>query len=185
MLTRTQIINSLIIKHNYKSYLEIGVNTPSQPGYNWSSISCDLKHGVDPNVATTFKMTSDMFFEHNKQKYDFIFIDGLHLYEQVYKDTINALASLNEGGTIMLHDCNPTSQLHQRRDRQSDIWNGDCWRAVAHLRIERPDLKIYTIDTDEGCAIVRKGQSEPYDILKECRTPLLNLISPEEWKSQL
>ena len=83
------IINSYIKRYNYKSYLEIGVNTPNQPGYNWIGVNCEIKHGVDPNVDTTYRVTSDEFFEkHIKQKYDIIFIDGLHLFEQVYKDII-------------------------------------------------------------------------------------------------
>ena len=62
-MTRTEIINSLIDKHDYTNYLEIGVNTPSQPGYNWIGVKAQSKTGVDPNVDTTFKMTSDEFFQ--------------------------------------------------------------------------------------------------------------------------
>jgi hypothetical protein len=50
-MTRTEIINGLISKYNYKSYLEIGVNTPSQPGYNWIGVEIELKHGVDPMLT--------------------------------------------------------------------------------------------------------------------------------------
>ena len=52
-MTRTEIINGLIEKYGYKSYLEIGVNTPAQPGYNWTGVNIETKHGVDPNVDTT------------------------------------------------------------------------------------------------------------------------------------
>jgi len=188
-LTRTEIINTLIKKHGYKSYLEIGVNTPAQPGYNWGGVECEYKAGVDPNVYTTHKMTSDEFFEKNresvfKRTYDFIFIDGLHLYEQVYKDVINALEILNDGGTIMLHDCNPTSEITQRRVRASDAWHGDVWKAFVRLRIERDDLEMYTIDADEGCGIIQRGKSNPYDVLCFNRKNILNLVHPDLWKSQ-
>ena len=125
MMTRTEIINSLIHEYNYKSYLEIGVNTPSQPGYNWIGVKIPVKHGVDPNVETTFKMTSDEFFKnHIAQKYDIIFIDGLHLFEQVYKDIINSLLYLNDNGTIVVHDCNPLEEITQRRIRAPAIVTG-------------------------------------------------------------
>jgi hypothetical protein len=40
-------------------------------------------------------MTSDEFFEINKSTYDIIFIDGLHIDEQVERDIINGLKILN------------------------------------------------------------------------------------------
>ena len=48
-------------------------------------------------------MTSDEFFEkYPEEKFDVIFIDGLHHYDQCQKDTINALKKLNESGIILL-----------------------------------------------------------------------------------
>lgn len=187
-MTRSDIINGLIRKYGYKKYLEIGVNTPAQPGYNWDNIEAEVKHGVDPNVDTTFKMTSDDFFgEIKKYKdatYDIIFIDGLHIYEQVYRDIENSLTVLKEGGSIVVHDCNPVVEVTQRRERASDAWHGDVWKAIARLRIERHDLEVTTIDTDEGCAVIRKGKHEPFNVLKASRKDLLNLITTEEWKKQ-
>jgi hypothetical protein len=193
-MTRTEIINSLIDKHGYENYLEIGVNTPSQPGYNWVGVKAKIKHGVDPNVDTTYRMPSDEFFEkHITQKYDVIFVDGLHLFEQVYRDIINSLAWLNDGGSIIVHDCNPTEEITQRRERASDAWHGDVWKTIVKLRIENVDLSIRTVDTDEGCAIIQKGdqtllhilpEENPYDysFLEKRRNEALNLIGVEEFK---
>ena len=196
MMTRTEIINSLIYEYNYKSYLEIGVNTPSQPGYNWIGVKIPLKHGVDPNVETTFKMTSDEFFKnHIAQKYDIIFIDGLHLFEQVYKDIINSLLYLNDNGTIVVHDCNPLEEITQRRIRASDAWHGDVWKAILKLRTEEKDLEIFTIDTDEGCGLIRRGRQEllvvdkdidkyNFSYLQKNRQNILNLISINVFKQK-
>lgn len=196
-MTRSELINTLIKKNNYPSYLEIGVNTPSQPGYNWDSVQIALKHGVDPNVDTTFKMTSDEFFEnHIKMKYDIIFVDGLHIFEQAYKDIINSLQWLNDGGTIVVHDCNPTEEITQRRERASDVWHGDVWKAILKLRTENPDVEIYTVDTDEGCAVIKKGRQQllrsntdkdemyAYDFFNRNRKNILNLISIDEFKKR-
>lgn len=195
-MTRTEIINGLITKYGYKSYLEIGVNTPSQPGYNWVGVTAEIKHGVDPNVDTTYKMTSDDFFEkHITQKYDIVFVDGLHIFEQVYRDIMNSLEYLAEGGIIVIHDCNPVTEITQRRIRASDAWHGDVWKAIVKLRLENPELEISTVDTDEGCGIIRKGFQEllkiepktndyEYEFLEKNRKDALNLISVFEFREK-
>jgi len=195
-MTRTEIINGLIARYDYKSYLEIGVNTPAQPGYNWVGVTAEIKHGVDPNVDTTYKMTSDDFFEkHVTQKYDIVFVDGLHIFEQAYRDIVNSLANLNENGIIVVHDCNPVTEITQRRVRASDAWHGDVWKAIVKLRIENPDLDICTVNTDEGCGIIKKGKQQllvvdentdvnDYSFLEKNRKDALNLISVSEFKQK-
>src|SRR3989344_7865884 len=111
-MTRIKLINLFIKLNNYEKYLEIGVNTPNQPGYSHDSINVKIEHGVDPNVDTTYRMTSDDFFaNHISMKYDIIFIDGLHLFEQAYRDIINSLKYLNDNGVIVVHDCNPIKEI--------------------------------------------------------------------------
>lgn len=184
-MTRIELIQGLIDKNGYKSYLEIGVNTPMQPGYSHDSIKVDIKHGVDPNVDTSYRMTSDDFFKQNKNKYDIIFIDGLHLWEQCARDTISSLLILNDGGTIVVHDCNPTTEITQRRERASDAWHGDVWKAIVQVQMI-DDVIVQTIDTDEGCAVITKGKRNSFDFLDKNRKALLNLITVEQWKqSQL
>jgi hypothetical protein len=193
-MTRTEIINGLIDKHGYKDYLEIGVNTPAQPGYNWVGVKAMFKHGVDPNVDTTFKMTSDDFFKHNVLDFDIVFVDGLHIFEQAYRDIINSLHFLRDGGSIVVHDCNPVTEITQRRERASDAWHGDVWKAIVKLRMEEIGLTIHTVDTDEGCAIIRRGSQSllpvssdenpyEYSFLERRRVEALNLISVEEFKN--
>lgn len=199
-MTRTQLINTIIRNNNYKSYLEIGVNTPAQPGYNWNNTEVELKHGVDPNpqVHATYPVTSDEFFaKHINRKYDLIFVDGLHIFEQVYKDIINSLKWLNENGTIVVHDCNPIKEITQRRVRASDVWHGDVWKAILKLRMENPNIEIYTVNTDEGCAIIKKGKQElfkiennqsdiyNFDFFDANRKSILNLISVNEFKKKI
>lgn len=197
-MTRTELINGLIKKNHYSSYLEIGVNTPAQPGWSHDSISIPTKHGVDPNldVHATFPVPSDDFFAgHIKQKYDIVFVDGLHIFEQAYRDIVNALKWLDDGGTIVVHDCNPVKEITQRRDRASDVWHGDVWKAILRLRRENPDVEIVTVDTDEGCTIIRKGHQElfphdknrdiyTYNYLKKHREDILHLINVEEFRQR-
>lgn len=195
-MTRTQIINGLIEKHGYEDYLEIGVNTSSQWKWNWPNVKIENKDGVDPNpdVNATYPVTSDEFFEkHISKKYDIVFVDGLHIFEQAYRDIKNSLDNLFENGTIVVHDCNPVTEITQRRERASDAWHGDVWKAIVKLRMEEIGLTISTVDTDEGCAIIRRGSQillpvspdeDPYDysFLERRRVEALNLISVEEFK---
>jgi hypothetical protein len=199
-LTRSQIINAFIKKYGYTSYLEIGVNTPAQPGYNWNNVNIELKHGVDPaeKAAATFKMPSDEFFAHHvNMKYDIVFVDGLHLFEQAYRDIVNSLKWLNDNGTIVVHDCNPTEEITQRRERASSAWHGDVWKAILKLRMEDPTISIFTIDADEGCTVIRKGSqelfktSEPESVIYDFnffdanRKEILNMKSVREFKEMM
>ena len=111
---RSDIINRIIEKNDYKKHLEIGV---FQSHLNFDKIKVDYKVGVDPGregyAEATFTMTSDEFFELTDDKFDTIFIDGLHHVEQVYKDIVNSLSALKDGGTIICHDMNPQIYHHQ------------------------------------------------------------------------
>lgn len=195
-MNRIQIINALIKKHGYKTYLEIGVNTAAQPGYSHESIKVETKHGVDPNVDTTYRMPSDEFFAQNTNMYDIVFVDGLHIFDQAHRDIENALRFLNPGGTIVVHDCNPVREITQRPIRASSTWHGDVWKAILKLRMERTDVSIYTIDADEGCAIVTKGSQElyvpetgsdpyTYAYFKKHKKKILNLISIRDFCKKL
>ena len=50
------------------------------------------------------KSTSYIFFDHNQNFFDIIYIDGLHKYHQVKKDLNNALKYLKEDGIIICDD---------------------------------------------------------------------------------
>lgn len=155
-MNRIEIINLLIKKNNYKSYLEIGC----QSDVCFSSIKCENKVGVDPQSGGTFRGTSDDFFKQNTGKFDVIFIDGLHYAHQVLSDIKNSLLVLNEGGIIVCHDMLPTSEESQRVPRETKVWYGNCWKAFFHLRSNK-DLAMFTIDTDCGCGIIKKGKQAP------------------------
>lgn len=181
-MSRTEIINKLIEKYGYKSYLEIGVNY----GVNAQGVKCAEKFGVDPRPMptgepyTTHKETSDAFFFSNIRKYDIIFVDGLHHADQVYKDIKNGLKYLNAGGTIVCHDMNPTKEIWQKVPRETQIWNGDCWKAWVQLRSEHNDLEMFVVDTDWGCGVIRAGK-QPKLIVKEPVTYENLEINRKKW----
>ena len=190
-MKRTDIINILIQKYGYKSYLEVGTQDPTS---NFDLIEVDHKVSIDPfpRGEVTFVGTSDEYFNSITEdvKYDIIFIDGLHHNDQVLKDIENSLNHLSKNGTIVCHDCLPTTKTMQARVDTGGAWTGDVWKAIAELRVERIDLDISVVDTDFGCGIIRRGTNIPYEPQQDYLTysyysinkyKMLNVISTEQF----
>jgi predicted O-methyltransferase YrrM len=108
-----------------------------------------------PHVANAeiYELTSDEFFE----RYDLTellggpvalaFIDGLHLFEQVLRDFAHLERHSNERTLILLHDCIPFNAETASRERTTDFYCGDVWKAPLVLGRLRPDLKMVTVPT--------------------------------------
>ena len=166
--TRTEIINWLIGRQSYGSYLEIGVGD----GAHFRAVRCLDKESVDPAEAgeyagamPTHRMTSDEFFARNTRHFDLIFIDGLHHSDVAYRDLCNALHALNPDGMVVCHDLNPTSEEMQRVPRQAANWTGDCWKAWVRLRKERPELPMVVANTDYGVGIIFPKANTAYPLI--------------------
>ena len=151
---RWDLIDYLIKKNNYLNYLEIGCDNDQL----FSKVKIKNKIGVDPVSGGNVRKNSDDFFLENKVKFDLVFIDGLHIYEQVKKDIINSLKCLNENGIILVHDCMPDSLSKQAVPRYKMKWNGDVWKAIVDLR-QREDLDIFTCEIDQGIGIITKRKN--------------------------
>jgi hypothetical protein len=223
---RNDIINYLIKTKKFKNYLEIGVRIPDEC---FNKIECPTKHSVDPGhekyydpkIAEeyhkiTYKFTSDKFFElldmgsldlNKDYKWDIIFIDGLHLAEQVEKDILNSLKHLSPSGIIVIHDINPATIHTAREDYQYKVstnqfdkvtynfnlgyWNGTVWKTFYKMRTTRPDLEMYSVNTkDMGVGIIKKGSQEccefdnpfyEFNKFAAKRNYYLNLITIEEF----
>jgi glutamate mutase epsilon subunit len=149
--TRSEIIKKIIDKKKYESYLELGCDKDS----NFSKIKIKNKIGVDSKLGGTLKMTSDEFFENNEIYFDCIFIDALHIYEQVRKDILNSVKFLNAHGIIIVHDCLPKKIWNQIVPQIYGHWNGDVWKAIVEARTMK-DIDTYTCKADHGLGIILK-----------------------------
>lgn len=154
--SRLDLINLAIRKTDAKTYLEIGCDKNKI----FRNIHVAHKVGVDPARGGTHRMTSDDFFKQNKEKFDVIFIDGLHYYDQVKKDFENSLDCLNDNGFIILHDMMPTTSEEAVVPIPKIMpytWVGDVWRLAFDLAAnENIIFKLVLIDN--GCGIVWKGK---------------------------
>ena len=151
---RWDLIEYLIKKNNYTNYLEIGCDRNQL----FSKVIIENKIGVDPVSGGNIRKTSDDFFRENNDKFDIVFIDGLHTYEQVKKDILNSVNCLNVNGIILVHDCMPDSLGKQAVPRYKMQWNGDVWKAIVDLR-QKEDLDIYTCEMDQGIGIITKKKN--------------------------
>ena len=148
---RHSIIQQTIDRKNYKSYLEIGCDQDEL----FSKIRIEKKVGVDPVSGGTVRDTSDGFFKKNNIKFDIIFIDGLHEYDQIKKDINNSLFFLNDHGVIFLHDCMPKNFISQAVPRARAIWNGDVWKNIVESRTKL-EIDTYVVYADNGVGMILK-----------------------------
>lgn len=190
-VSRTNIINYFGGYYNYQTYLEVGVFLR----WNFDKVQYPYKVGVDPNPRGStdiLQMTSDEFFERNTNTFDFIFLDGLHYHEQLYKDIQNSLKILNPNGTIMCHDLNPLTETSQGRDNSVCPWHGDCWKAWVRFRSETTQYRTYCVNTDCGCGIIRKSafnitpikidEDLTFENLEKNRKEWLNLVTTNDYQ---
>ena len=147
--TRQFVVQNIINLKKFESYLEIG----TFHDHLFKNIECNKKVGVDPVSGGTVRKTSDKFFENNKDKFDCIFIDGLHYYSQVKKDIENSINILNPNGIILLHDCLPNNHFEQAVPRCQITWNGDVWKAIVGCR-SKENLDTYTCYADFGIGVI-------------------------------
>ena len=153
--SRFEIIQKIIDKKKYENYLEIGCDKDS----NFSKLKVKNKIGVDPLSGGNLKMTSNDFFKNNEIFFDCIFIDGLHIYEQVRKDILNSIKFLNPNGIIILHDCMPLKIWNQIVPKMYGHWNGDVWKAIVEARTMK-DIDTYTCKADHGLGMIFKRKNK-------------------------
>lgn len=149
--SRIEIVKNIIKLKQYKSYLEIGTFKDDL----FSNIVCEDKIGVDPVSGGNVRKTSDEFFADNTKKFDLIFIDGLHHYDQVKKDILNSISILENNGIILMHDCMPRDYYYQAVPRSQFNWNGDTWKAFLEIR-SNDNYDSYCCYADEGIGVILK-----------------------------
>lgn len=60
------------------------------------------------NIQLITKTSDDAVLDFNDESFDFVYIDGIHQYENVKQDIINYLPKVKKGGVIGGHDFGPT-----------------------------------------------------------------------------
>ncbi len=153
-------INTLASFIQAETYLEIGVET----GLTFRGVSIPKRTGVDPaflfdweeyaennDGVSLLNIDSDAFFAGGHAKgstFDIVFIDGLHHYDQAFRDLQNSV-QCGHGKTIYILDdtcpsdsfsCNRSQeaavQLRRRYGNDSRMdWHGDTYKAIPLLAL--------------------------------------------------
>jgi Methyltransferase domain len=199
--TKMDLINELADIHGYRSYLEICTPTTG-------TIYGDLDRGrystshrlmyryrdhFDDGMAIDFLSTS----LHSGQAmnvvraagltYDVILVDPFHEYETSAQDLKEARDLIKPNGTIVVHDCYPEEEAFVTPHYRDGSWCGLTYKAYLDMILESVELQSCTVDTDHGCAIVRRrplvsrlgstGHRTLRTIAWDCRSRLIH-----EWK---
>ncbi|MEI6095766.1 MAG: class I SAM-dependent methyltransferase [Gammaproteobacteria bacterium] len=193
------LIQRLIDATKAKTYLEVGV----EKGATFFEIKAEKKFAVDPHfrfdpsdreseTERYFQMTSDDFWNSiNPQlMFDVVFLDGLHTFEQTYRDFCAVLAHTTSSSVIIIDDIFPTDVFSSLTDHGNAIrfremhgidsraWHGDVYKVILAINDFHPTLDFRTIVGGENLQTVvwRSG-----DVFRSPRFNSLELISRCSW----
>jgi len=165
LIKRHAFINKAISKFKNCKYLEIGV--ANNEVFNSIPLKLENKFGVDPVSGGNYKMKSDDFFKKfSNLKFDVIFIDGLHEYEQCQKDCINSIKQLNKNGIIFFHDFLPRSYFEEKVPKCQSSWTGDVWKVAVELSNSK-NMKFKIVNTDMGIGILKLDEDFSYQKIEK------------------
>lgn len=122
-----------------------------------------------------FQQTSDDFFAsgflaRNEIRLGLAFLDGMHLFEFLLRDFINAEAAMDPKGVILLHDCVPYNMEMTTRDLANlprGAWTGDVWKLIPILQAWRPDLKVTVLDCQPTGLVCVSGLNPESRVLSQ------------------
>lgn len=179
-LAKMKHIHEIINERKPARYLEVGIFRCD----TLFGVKSKLRVGVDPkpmidlSVLTQrlyvdacngertliFPMRSDNYFKnlYINDKFDVIFVDGFHEYEQALRDIENAMKVLDDKGVIFVHDVNPVGEAAMQTwydGVDNGEWNGDVWRAM--LELKERGVKFHTIDIPHGLSVIEKQEIGP------------------------
>ncbi len=200
-MQRHEILQSFLGLYDEPSYLEIGVNQ----GHTFQNVKAKTKVAVDPDFlfdlneaslkdpsAEFIVATSDIFFEEimgDRKKFDVIFIDGLHTFDQVLRDILNSISCLNEGGVIVVDDVIPSdyaasvgdiptmAEIRKAIGSPTFDWMGDVFKAVFFVESFLRTFSYATIRENHGQMVM--WRSIKTDRVKRSPMPMEAVIGTE------
>lgn len=151
-----------------QSYLEIGVSE----GVTFNDVALPRKVAVDPQFrfdTALFRapgidfheVPSDEFFLKlaASEKFDIIFLDGLHTFQQTMRDFLNSLAHANDKTVWLIDDVFPrdvfsslpiSADAHRFRIQSGDsnlAWHGDVYKLPYFINDFMPSFSFATCHT--------------------------------------
>lgn len=207
-MERHRVIQSILDLYINPKYLEIGV----EQGVTFHKLRAAMKYAVDPqfnfdanNAAKVnsnsryFEVSSDKFFvELNWDvKFDVIFLDGLHTFDQTLRDLMNAAAHLANGGVIVIDDVMPVSfassigsltdlYAYRRAIPSTDsTWMGDVYKLVFFIANAMPSFSYASVQENRNQTLLwRKKREVPFGVQLKIETiasmSYMDLVTKDE-----
>jgi hypothetical protein len=184
-MPRHEVVQGLLALFEAPRYLEIGVSR----GGTFHAVRAAEKVAVDPRfvfdvaeaqrlnpTARYFQVTSDRYFGQivdPDERFDLVYLDGLHTAEQTLRDLLNALEFLKPDGIVVIDDVKPVTALAAIPDRATfarvrqylhspaKAWMGDVYKVVWFIETFLQQLSWRTVAENHGQAVVwRRRRSE-------------------------
>lgn len=166
---RPQRLNFLASRVGGKvRYLEIGISS----GATLGAVRATRKTGVDPfprmdvrhlpRGVEVIAKESDVFFRSCSDRYDLIFVDGLHTGVQTYRDIVAAFNVLEPSGFLLVDDVLPTDEasalpsMADSDEKKLELgiahrrWYGDTWKAVATVLRFHPEIEVRVVGNEDN-----------------------------------
>jgi hypothetical protein len=153
-----------------ETYLEIGVagaGSLRMAGYDCFAIGIDPGFTISTSIKAWTKLfylpSDDYFAQHDTREIlggrpvALSFIDGLHTFDQVFRDLLNVMPYLATSSHVILHDVYPVHALPAERERHSIFWTGDVWKVLFLIKEFLPELQFTTIPTAPSGLLLLKG----------------------------
>jgi hypothetical protein len=183
-LSRLDVVQGLLDMYEEPRYLEVGVHS----GETLFGVRAAARVGVDPHFrfdvdearrtqpqCELWPVESDEYFGRIASpatRFDVVFLDGLHTFEQTLRDLLNALALLADGGVVVVDDVQPSSSVaaigHLERfvavrtalEVESRDWMGDVYRLVFFVDSFLQQLSYRTVADTHGQMVVWRAPRE-------------------------
>lgn len=175
-MPRSEVVQLFLDQFESPSYLEIGVAR----GETFHAVAAARKVAVDPlfqfdvlkhetRTIRFHSVPSDTYFGEIAQpedRFDVIYIDGLHTAEQTLRDLINAQHFLKAEGVIIIDDVWPSSFVAAIRDldqhklvreclnEQSPAWMGDVFKLLYFIDTFMQQFTLRIINDNFGQAVM-------------------------------
>jgi hypothetical protein len=215
-LTKYDMINKIGQKFELSTYLEI---SSISTGFAFDHVDGMIFKNKDilyyspdeipDNFIEVLRKDIDIepqSFEHHfkriqeKQiKYDIVFVDSWHTYNQSLKDLETALYFVSKSGFIVIHDCCPEKE-ELIGEYTKNAWCGQTYEAFIDFSKTHDELEIFCVNSDYGCGVVameptfllkripfnyEKNKIKDWNYFEINKKELLNLIEADEFLSML
>ena len=163
-MLRHEVNQGILDRFASPAYLEVGV----AQGVTFHAVQAASKVAN----CTYYEMTSDIYFSNAKDpadKFDVVFLDGLHVFDQTLKDLLSATACLNPRGVIIIDDVIPASHaasiadperflaFQRARSDPDQTWMGEVYRMAFFVAAYMPFFRYATVQENHGQMVLWPG----------------------------